>query len=300
MNGSRLEAVVSRIKTLPTLPTVVTRLMQVVDSPTASAADVSKVIASDQALVAKILRIVNSAFYGLPRRVSTLTQATVVLGMNAIKNMVMSVTIFNTFRSDASANEFFSREQFWNHSLGVAAANKVLARHLRYPVPEEAFMAGLIHDIGKVALDQYMHPSFQKVVRLVQEKQIPFRKAEIEVLGVDHSELGSWIAEKWNLPLQLVEAIGLHHAPAQARKSPKLTAMVSLADMIARQEELGFGGDPFGVEIHDCVWERLKISSDDVAGLIAEVRQEYHKANIFMSLSQEQPNKATAVSGQSK
>jgi putative nucleotidyltransferase with HDIG domain len=287
--------VVSRIKTLPTLPEVITRLMRVMDNPVSSAADVSKVIASDQALMARVLRIVNSAFYGLPRRVSTLTQATVVLGMNAIKNMAMSVSIFDTFRSDSEADTLFSREQFWNHSLGVAAASKVLARHVRYPVPEEAFMAGLIHDIGKVAIDQYLHSSFLQIVKIVHQEELTFRQAEVKVLGVDHSELGGWIAEKWNLPPQLVEAIACHHAPFRAKTSAKLTAMVSLSDAIARNEQLGYGGDSIPVVVHDSVWERLKIQQDDMNGLIGEIRQEYEKASIFMRLSQEQPVEATAT-----
>jgi putative nucleotidyltransferase with HDIG domain len=287
MSDTRLQAVVSAIRNLPTLPTVITWLMQVVENPASSATDVSRVVASDQALLSKVLRVVNSAFYGLPRRVSTLTQATVVLGMNAIKNMAMSVTIFDIFRSDADGSELFSREQFWNHSLAVAAAGKVLARHLRYPVPEEAFSAGLIHDIGKVAIDQYLHPSLLKIMKHVRDDHLSLRQAEIKVLGVDHAELGSWIAERWNLPVQLVEAIGTHHDPAEARRAPKLTAMVALADDLARSEKLGFGGDNLPLVVHSCVWDRLKITEDEALALIPEIRVEYEKTNVFLNLSPE-------------
>lgn len=298
MSQVKLEAVVGRIRGLPTLPTVVTRLMQVVDSPASTAADVAKVVASDQSLMARVLRIVNSAFYGLPRRVSTLTQATVLLGMNAIKNMALSVTVFDTFGSDTEGDALFSREQFWYHSLGAAAAAKVLARQLRYPVPEEAFMAGLIHDIGKVAIDQYLHSSFTDIVRKVREQDLSMRQAEIQVLGVDHSEIGLWIAEKWNLPPQLVEAVGYHHRPTQARRAPKLTAVVALADALARWEKLGSGGDSVEPVVHETAWERLHLRPEEVENLKPEIRQEYEKANIFLRLashSTETPQEAVAV-----
>lgn len=283
MVNENLRYVVNRISNLPTLPVVITKLLQVVENPNSSAADVSRVISVDQALMTKVLKVVNSAFYGLPKKTSTLTQATVILGFNTIKNLALSATLFDTFSPD-DRNGFFDRRRFWEHSIGCAVATKVIARYCHYDILEEAFIAGLIHDIGKVVVDQFLHDDFIKIIERVKPGGKRMLEAEKEVLGVGHPEIGEWLAQKWNLPPHLVDAIVNHHNPGNAVVSPKLVAMVHLADALVRWENIGFGGDYEPPNVVSDIWQQIKLSESVLEKLVSDVREEYERANVFLDL----------------
>ncbi|NOZ56203.1 MAG: HDOD domain-containing protein [Calditrichaeota bacterium] len=282
-----LAKIVRRIKNLPTLPVVVTQLMEAVNNPSFSASDVSRIISNDQALVSKILRIVNSAFYGLPKRVSTVTQATVILGFNTIKNLALGATVFEMFSKGTGEDDSCNRAEFWKHSIGTGVATKLLAREIRYSNPEEAFVSGLIHDIGKVVLDQFLHNEFAEVCRVAREDGIRFIDAERIVLNVTHGEIGHWLAQKWNLPNQLDESIWLHHDPGAARHAPRLVAMVHLADAIARMEHIGFAGDEVEPEMNPAIWDVLRLPSDAMENVLANFPKEFERSAIFLKLAAE-------------
>lgn len=281
--NKNVRAVIDQINNLPTLPQVVTRVIQLTENPDTSASEVAKVISSDQALMTKVLKVVNSAYFGLPRKISTLTQATVILGFNAIKNLAITASILKMF-GPKGGEERFKREDFWRHSLGCAAGAKVLANQCRFLPPEEAFVAGLIHDIGKIVIDQFLHEDFERILDLVYQKHIPIVDAEEEILGVTHADIGQWLGTKWNFPNHLVDTIAYHHRPEILQGNHKLVHIVRLADLIARRENLGSGGDRYAPDIEPQDLNILKIPADSFNDIVEEIKDEYERGAVFLSL----------------
>ena len=275
-----------RIREIPTLPSVASKVLQILDNPRSSAPDVEQIIMLDQALAARILKLVNSAYYGFPRKISTISQAVVILGFVTVKNLVLSISVADFFIMSGKSR-LFNRSQLWRHSVGTAVASKIIARKARFPQLEEAFMAGLLHDVGKVILDHYFSEEFAQVLALIQEKDICMYEAEREVLGVSHAVVGRWIADRWNLPQMLAEVINYHHQPLENKDYWATTALVHTADILAREAGIGSGGDDTEMTIHPHVWEWLKFSQDDYQIILEELKEEVKHAEDFMSLGGE-------------
>src|SRR5436190_15577125 len=177
----RVRKLVERVQGLPTLPSMLNNINQMILNPRTSAKEVAQVIASDPALTSKVLRVVNSSFYGFPNRITTVTHAIVILGFNTIKSIVLSSTIFDVFRRNVKPGDF-DRTQFWKHSIGCGSAAKAIGRRLNYPMLEELFIAGLLHDVGKIVMDQYMPDKFVEVLNVVQKRDCVIAEAEMQGL----------------------------------------------------------------------------------------------------------------------
>lgn len=286
MSDRQLQIVVNRVRNLPMLPQIIPQLMRVLDNPNASAAEVGKVISADQALMAKILKLVNSAIYGLPRRISTLSQATVVLGFNAVRNTAIAATVFKYFGKFGNGM-LFDRWQFWQHSLGCAVASKVIARHCGDQDHEEAFTGGLFHDIGKVVIDQFVHEEFLKICERVRAGNLRMLDAEVEILGVSHTQIGGWLLRKWNLPAPLVNAVVYHHEPLMAAPPSRIVAIVHLGDALARLAGIGSGGDNVPPAIHPGVWPALYLNESQIPELVEEISIDYENSSDFLHVLQE-------------
>ncbi|MCD6318396.1 HDOD domain-containing protein [Candidatus Aerophobetes bacterium] len=261
--SKKIKQITDEIESLPTLPGVVSQIIELTSDPKTSFKDLSRIISEDQTLTARILKLVNSAYYGFPRRISTITHALIILGFNEIKNITFATSILRTFGESDNLGDF-NREEFWKHSLGCALASKMLAKTLRYRISGQAFTAGLIHDIGKIILDQYLHKSFAQIIEKVQSENISIREAEKDVLGITHAEIGAWLAKKWNLPAEIEEAIKFHHLPDKAIINPQLTAIVHLSDILVRMESIGWGGDDKIPSVNPLVWNSLKPLKPDI------------------------------------
>lgn len=252
------------VLTLPTLPIVATRLLELVDDPMVSAGALSKALSEDQVLTARILKLANSSYYGFPRRIGTVNLAVVVLGFDTVKDLVLSVAVMDLFRKGARDGRF-DVARFWDHSVRVAAASRQIARLMRWRAAGECFTAGILHDIGKIVLHQYQPREFDEMVRRVVEEGVPSLDAELDVLGATHADVGAWLAEKWGLPPVLVEAIRHHHDPARAPVEHAATAaLLHLADHLARR--MGFGNGMGGAACPDLHPDALRILASE--GLI--------------------------------
>jgi len=259
---------IQRIKTLPTLPGVVKKLCTMVESEETSAAAVGDIISTDQVLTAKVLKIVNSSFYGFPGRIGTINHALVLLGFNVIKGIVLTAAVID-YMSDSLVG-------LWEHSLGVATAADVLARHAGLPEPEEICTAGLLHDLGKVILCVEMREMSERVVSEVQLTQVPIMEAEKKVLdGLTHCDIVGWLGEEWNLPPRLREPMTLHHNPSKAEFAPEPTAIIHIADVVTRALQFGSGGDPYVPKLETCALQALDMSMADLASLLDEIDDEF-------------------------
>lgn len=225
------------VHNLPAIPIVILEVSKLLDNPMASAAELGRVINKDQGLVTKVLTVANSPLYGLPRRVSTIEFAIVILGFEHIRNILIAISMIEAFRGKNNKN--WDRKAYWVHSLITATAAKRIADDLGYHKSGEAFTAGLLHDLGISVVQRYFTNDFNKICEMVEEEQVSYGQAEEFVLGLTHMEVGKLLAEKWNLPPVLSDCLVSHHSPAKAEISKQLTAIVHLADYMTQKLQIG-------------------------------------------------------------
>jgi len=230
------EQIRERVKSiiqLPALPSLAFEVVEMVDNPKTSAQQLGRLISSDQALTAKVLKIANSPFYGFPKKISTIDFAIIVLGFDALKEIIISIALVSSLQK--KADSYFNTKIFWDHAIATGVIARRLARDIGYRVTGEVFVAGLLHDMGISVLNKYFHSDYHRIVDITREMKLPFLEAEESVLGVTHAEIGSWLGERWNLPDHLVESILCHHHPENAKLNKELVAVVHCADVFANR-----------------------------------------------------------------
>ncbi len=227
----------SSIRNLPSMPVVMLEVSKLLSNPMTSASDLGKVISMDQGLVAKILTVANSPLYGIPRRVSTIEFAIVILGFDHIKNIVMALSMIEAFKKHDGKN--WDNAAYWVHSLMTASAAKRIADELGYQKSGEVFTAGLLHDLGISIIQRYFNEEFNAVCDLVDSQQMRYLAAEEQTLGLTHQEIGRLLSNRWNLPETLGETIANHHHPSKVEGNKILASIVHLADYMT--QKLGIG-----------------------------------------------------------
>ncbi|MFB3819758.1 MAG: HDOD domain-containing protein [Candidatus Methylomirabilales bacterium] len=275
---------VQRVVDLPTLPAVIPRIMRLVEDPHSSAVDLARVIASDQSLASRILRLANSAFYGFRREIVSIDHAVVLLGFETVKSIVLAATVFETL-GEGDVVSSFNREQFWLHVLATATAAKRIARARRLPDPEAAFVGGLLHDIGKVVLDRFFYQRYAQAAQEAARHPCLIREAEVAHFSVHHAEVGRWLVERWRFPASLVESVAYHHRPGGAGSHAwSVTAVVHLADILARNAGIGSGGDPLLPLPDPGVLVRLKVTGADLDRWTEELLAERQAVEAFLQV----------------
>ncbi len=286
--AAKARAIAQRIMSLPTLPTVVAKMIEMIDDPKTNAVSLSKLIETDQVLTAKVLKLANSAYYGLPRQIGSLNMAVVVIGFSALRNIVLGLTVVERFSKNWDG--YFDFSQFWEHAVACGVASRYLARDHGYLNAEEAFATGLLHDLGKLIFNQYLPEDFDRIVRLVHKKNIPFEQAELEVVGISHAEVGGLLAEHWRLPKRLVDGIAFHHRPSQATNGSLLPAVVHVADAVCHEAHITQILDTKvapTLEAEACRALGIAVSGTgevDLTPLLAEFHHEYERADTFIDL----------------
>jgi HD-like signal output (HDOD) protein len=285
---NRVRLITEKIIGLPTLPSVVAKVIELVDNPKTSAAGLARLIATDQALTAKILKLANSAYYGFPREISTVNLAIVVLGFNTVKDMGLSISVLNVFRG-GNENQYFDISKFWEHSIAVGVAARFLGRMFRYRVIGEAFVAGLLDDVVKVVMDQYLHEEFVEVMKEVHENNVPLLEAEEKILSATHAQIGGWLAEKWNLPHPITEAIRFHHEPRFASRHKDIVLLTHFSDYVVRMAKIGDSGNKDLPELDEEVIQALGkvgilVDPESLERIKTEFLLELDKAEAFFSI----------------
>jgi len=231
-----LSALIAKVKDLPPLPSVVMRAMEMSQDPNVSIRNLQQVISQDQALSAKMLRIVNSAMYALRREVSTVSHAVAVLGLETVKSVIMAASVERVF----STAKDLGTKLMSDHSWGTALTARAIARRVRYENAEEALICGLMHDIGKPVLLQNFQAQYREIISEVYNGNSSFHKSELLAFGFSHAHVGSLLARKWNFPPQLAEAVGYHHNPGSAPSFKALSCIVNLANAFMIALGVGF------------------------------------------------------------
>ncbi|MEE2754907.1 MAG: HDOD domain-containing protein [Candidatus Latescibacterota bacterium] len=230
-----IRRLVERIQNLPTLPGSITRITRLLDNPETTANEVGKEIEADQVLSAKMLKLVNSGFYGFSQPISTIPHAMVLMGFEVVKTLVLSTSVLDVMSRSMAG--------LWQHSLACARTCGIIARLLDLDDPEETSVIGLLHDLGKVVLKEHLPEEYGEIAGIIDEENTLFYEAEERVLGVTHANVGGWLLAKWSLPLSIVEPILHHHNFHPVRTHADRTAVVHIADILVRAEGYGSGGD---------------------------------------------------------
>ncbi|WP_061213253.1 HDOD domain-containing protein [Syntrophomonas wolfei] len=270
MNKITLDSIVEAVNELPALPHIVVKIMQLSEDPDSTVQDISNVLNQDQAMTARVLRLANSAFFGFPRRISTVTDAIVFLGFKTIRSIVLAVSVSNILDREIEGYAL-EHGELWRHSQCSAIAARMIARKCKFGSLDLAYTAALLHDIGKVILNDHMKEAYHEVVARVDENNISFMEAENEVFGFNHAQVGARVAEKWNLPPELVESIALHHSPQDALLNQRLTSIVHLADAICVSMGIGIGIDGMLYPLSDEALKLLDFDEIEVEKTISEL-----------------------------
>ncbi|NUN49571.1 MAG: HDOD domain-containing protein [Candidatus Brocadiae bacterium] len=281
----RLRQLVGRIQGLPTLPQILSSMNRLMTNPRTSAKEVAQLISSDPAITSKVLRVVNSSFYGFPNRISTVTHAIVILGFNTARSIVLSTSIFDALKKPETTGGF-DRLAFWRHSIATGAVTRVVGRRAGFAAMEEFFLAGLLHDVGKIVLDSYFPAEFARIQAAVREKDAAMVDVEPEILGgVTHAQIGGWLLEKWSLSRGLVDSVAHHHNPALAGENIKAAAVVHLGDILARALCIGSGGDRRMPPFSDAAWSALGIDPAAIPDILREGAEEAERAMVFLEFA---------------
>lgn len=281
MNKVSLDELISRVDEIPVFPATITRIIHITEDPDSDAKDLEREIMTDQGLTTKILRLANSSYYGLSRNIKSVAEATVLLGFQAIKSMVLATTVGKVLVRELPGYAL-EKEELWRQSQICAITARVIAKKARFSKPDQAYTAGLLRDIGKVILDTYMKEQYEQIVALVDSENKSFMEVEEEVLGFNHGEVGAKIAEKWNLPKDLVEAIELHHDPDSATINPKMTAMTHIADGLVMMMGYHLGIDGLSYEFSEKTMTLLKLDEKALIEIMSEVADIVADEGIFL------------------
>ncbi|MEA3435310.1 MAG: HDOD domain-containing protein [Thermodesulfobacteriota bacterium] len=268
------------IKDIPTLPTIVFELNELLKDPNTPITDISDIIEKDQAMSLRVLKLVNSAFYGIHKEVNDIGNAIVLLGFNTVRNAIVSLGVINSF-SGIKSLEGFDISDFWKHSLAVAVVSKSLAEKTKIASPDSCFVGGLLHDIGKVILAQYFQDLFEKVWNVAKRKNISFYEAEKKEISIDHTIIGAHLATKWELPESFIDVIRWHHDVRNDTESKKMILIIYLSDIIVNS----YNADPDGnidlSVMHPAASKFLKKQLGDVDSWFAEIENDIKSSYQF-------------------
>ena len=272
----RIREILGKIEKLPILPAVAIKLLEVTENEKSSAQDLARLIEADHALAAKTMRMANSAFYGRSGKISTLRDAVSLIGFGAVRSTALTVFFMDIFKGSTDRTGF-DTQAFWLHCLACAICCREITR--RSPVPvsfsEEAFVCGMLHDAGKILLNNYFPDEYRQVVECVTAQDLTMAEAERTVLGVDHAQIGGELLRLWNLPEHETRAISLHHQPPfeTAGRDPgsRLAETIKLANAIVRTQKIGSGGDEVPRFVESSTLASLGLTKEDVSSLAADL-----------------------------
>jgi putative nucleotidyltransferase with HDIG domain len=274
--------VVNKITELMPLPETIQKIVNLTKHPDTPLKKISGVLESDEAMSSKVLKLANSSFYGFSKQVKTISHAVVCLGFNTIKQMAITAHSFTVLDKNLDSY-YLDKGAMFQHSFGTALASRLLASKMFFPNSEEVYLMGLLHDVGKVVLNQYAEEEFKKVVELYNQGGIVFYEAERQILGFDHGEIGAAVCQKWNLSDDIVETIRYHHSPHEATKGNLSVHMVHIANIIVSIMGIGIGAGGIDQNISEKSLSALNIKEEDISMLMMSIMDELENDENFKS-----------------
>lgn len=280
-----IEALKKLVQEIPPLPDLVLRLLEMCRDPEVPPRDIVEVIKLDPAITMKVLRLCNSPFYGLPRKVISLQEAMVYLGTDALVNFVLAGCL-SSFYSQENEGYGLDAGELWRHAVGTAICSQQIAEKVNPELTSMAFTCGLLHDVGKIVLNSFVAEEFQKMLEMVEKEGVSFLEAEKQVLGYTHPMVGADIARNWNLPEEIVESIRYHHEPLKAKKYQELVSIIHVGNILCISFGIGVGSDGLAYVFHPAALELLKINVDDLYTLSVDVHDQFKNAQELLHIDQ--------------
>lgn len=283
LSGTKADRIKSKVRDIPSLPEIVTKVMELVQDPMSSASNLSRIISHDPGLTSRVLRLVNSAYYGFPRQISSIQHAITILGFTTMRGLVLSSSIFKIFSPKNDSSKLLDYKKFWKHSLVAAIASKKINNYLQFNEADDIFSAAILHDIGKIILDQYDHENY---ILALKEAPVPvFHEtviaAEEKYCEISHQNIGFMIAESWNLPDSISDIIKHHHNPNNSFENRKLTSIVYLGNIFSH---LVLDLNIIDIKLFDSqVLDYLGLAEDDLYSINAEIVEEVENIGDFES-----------------
>lgn len=272
-----LQKALARVTEISSLPEVTTRIVAIVEDPKSTAQELHDLVRTDPALASKILKVVNSAFYGLPSQISNLDRAIVMLGMSAVKNIALAASLTRLFRPGPISDRFNARD-LWTHCIAVGVCARMLAE-AGIGHAEEAFVAGLVHDLGLLVEHQAFPHEFRTIVETCSARSRNFQELEREQLGADHQAFGAALATKWKFPSNLRHAISHHHNPEPLKPDLRtLVTAVQVADVICCQNEIGFCLTARDSEVTEAMLEVVRLDEARISAILASLNERIQEA----------------------
>ncbi|RII31049.1 MAG: HD family phosphohydrolase [Geobacter sp.] len=278
-----LELMIMTAGDLPTIPVVATKVMQLIESETATAEELAKVVAADPAVAARVLKISNSSFYGCQRQIQTLSHAIMMLGFSTLKSLVVAASVKQVYKPYG-----LTEKMLWEHSFGAGLAARIIANSTRTVNEEEAFLGGLFHDIGKIIMNTVDSLRFQTVMQKCYNDNISFLDAELQVYSYTHAEVGALVIKKWNFPAFLMQAILQHHyfdfAQDEDPYQMRLTCVVGLANLFCHKLGIGVREPDDGLVLHETVPAKLlKLDESQVNSMLSNFDKAYTQDKSFFN-----------------
>lgn len=275
--SNELERIIMAAGDLPTIPVVATKVMQLIESDMATAEEMGRVVSGDPAVAARVLKISNSAFYGCQRKIQSLSTAIMMLGFNTLRSLVITASIKQVYEPYGLVEKML-----WEHSFGAGLAARVIAGNTIFANEEEAFLAGLFHDIGKIIMNHLDRDKFQAVMQRCYNERIPFTEAEKSVYSYVHEDVGACVIRKWNFPEALANSVSFHHSLAFGDADDphlvNLTAVVNLADMFCHKLGIGERSPDKDLDISGTkASEILRLDEERLMDMLAIFRESYER-----------------------
>jgi HD-like signal output (HDOD) protein len=283
-SAQELKDLIQKMDDLPILPNIISKVMKIIDNPYSNADHLTELISMDQSLTVKTLKLANSAYYGFPREIVTVTEAVVVLGFLTVRNLILTSTLYNIFVNETDEREF-DRRKFWKHSVATAICARLIvsATAPGQKEEEEAFTLGILHDVGKVFLDTSYHEQFLNVLKEHRKnRKEPFYETERRMLGIDHGEIGSLIIDKWNLPENFIEPIKYHHFPSLA-SDKFMTGVLHVADIISKYSVANYDGADIVSQISEEALIAINLKEQNIKTVIQSLEYEMSNADLFLN-----------------
>jgi putative nucleotidyltransferase with HDIG domain len=267
---------------LPTLPVVVNNIIVTARSERTSAKDLSDLIITDQAISARVLRLANSAYYGMPQRIDTVSRAIVIIGFKEVVALTLGMGVFSAL-SKKGGESLIDMAELWKHAVGVGFAAKKIAKKIRLIADETTMLTGLLHDIGKIIFCIYFPNEYAEVLKKTPNEQTQLHKIEKECLGLDHAEMAYRLMKQWNLPVNLIKPVRYHHNPSACPKEQGSMAMILYAaNFICNQSGIGQSGNN-NIEPDNKILRKLELSDENIRTMTEELESERDKVEAFLT-----------------
>lgn len=278
-----IDQILQSIERLPPFPMVVQRAIQLIEDPKTSAQHLVNVLQFDPSITANVLKLCNSAYFGLRKKVFSLREAIVMVGFDPLMEIILSQESIQILKDPCKGYDL-EQADLWKHSVACALLSRIISKRLNQKATLVHFTAALLHDIGKIILGQFFKDYFGQIKEIVRDRRLPFTEAEREVLGIDHAELGGKVAEHWKFPKPIVLAIQYHHTPAQAAEDCETVELVSLCDVVAMITGIGGGADGLAYHGDGGVMKRNRLKEKDVESFIVQLGDRFQRVDEALQL----------------